>query len=214
MGEVKTRLVPPLTPERARDLYVAFMGDLFERLPQAKVAPTIFYSGDRVDEFTPLLPRPWPAIAQRGSDLGERMTAAFDQLLAEPGSRAVIIGSDSPDLPLTHLRHAFQKLKHRDVVLGPATDGGYYLIGLRAPMPRLFEGIAWGEASVFADTVERIKRGGLTLSMLPVWYDVDDGESLELLRSLCVARRAAGGLRLSRTERALGLDAHGANRRD
>jgi glycosyltransferase A (GT-A) superfamily protein (DUF2064 family) len=84
-------------------------------------------------------------------------------------------------------------------------DGGYYLIGLRAPAPRLFEGIAWGEPTVFADTVERIKREGLTFSLLPVWYDVDDPASLAFLRTLCAARRASGGLRLPHTERVVAL---------
>jgi rSAM/selenodomain-associated transferase 1 len=203
-GAVKTRLVPPLSPAAARDLYVAFLRDLFERVHQAKVLPTVFYSGEPTDELRALVPPRWPLVAQRGADLGARMAAAFDDLLAAGGSRAVLIGSDSPDLPLAHLRHAFQRLKNRDVVLGPAMDGGYYLIGLRARAPRLFEGIAWGEAGVFADTVERIQREQLSFSLLPLWYDVDDPASIALLRALCAARRASGGLRLPHTEAALG----------
>jgi len=202
-GGVKTRLVPPLTAEAARSLYAAFLRDLFARLPQAKVRPTIFYSGERSEDLTGLVPEPWPLVAQRGADLGARMAEAFAHLLTEPGSRAVLIGSDSPDLPISHLKRAFQKLKHRDVVLGPAVDGGYYLIGLRAGAPRLFEGIVWGSSSVFASTVERIRSEGLSLGLLPAWYDVDDAASLEFLRAMCAARSAAGGLRLPNTERAL-----------
>jgi rSAM/selenodomain-associated transferase 1 len=202
-GEVKTRLVPPLSPDAASDLYTAFLRDLFERMAQAKVRPTVFYAGESSRELESSVPEGWPMVAQRGPDLGARMAAAFDTLLAEPGSRAVLIGSDSPDLPLAHLKRGFQKLKHRDVVLGPAADGGYYLIGLRAPAPRLFEGVRWGESTVLAETVERIAREGLTLSLLPVWYDVDDAASLSLLRALCAARRASGGLCLAHTERLL-----------
>lgn len=202
-GEVKTRLVPPLSPEGARDLYTAFLGDLFERLGRSGWAPVVFYSGDSPGDLPALMPRPWPLVAQRGETLGERMAAAFGHLLGTPGGRAALIGSDSPDLPLGHLKTAFQKLKHRDVVLGPATDGGYYLIGLRAPAPALFEGIAWGTAGVFASTVETVGREGLTLSLLPPWYDVDDADSLAFLRAMCAARRASGGLRLPRTERVL-----------
>jgi hypothetical protein len=202
-GQVKTRLVPPLTPDQARDLYAAFLGDLFERLHRAGVAPTIFYSGDDAGDLPALMPRPWPLVAQRGETLGERMAVALGLLLDTPGARAALIGSDSPDLPLGHLKTAFQKLKHRDVVLGPAMDGGYWLVGLRAPAPALFDGIPWGTASVFADTVERVRRESLTLSLLPPWYDVDDAASLSFLRAMCAARRAAGGLRLPRTERAL-----------
>lgn len=102
-----------------------------------------------------------------------------------------------------YLKRAFQKLKHRDAVLGPAADGGYYLIGLRAPAPALFRDIEWGTARVFAQTVDAAVRDGATLSLLPPWYDVDDAESLAMLRALCVARRAAGGTRLPHTERAL-----------
>jgi hypothetical protein len=206
-GEVKTRLVPPLAPEAARELYVAMLRDLFDRIQQAKVLPTVFYSGERKADLESLVPPRWQVTAQRGEDLGARMAAAFEDLLAGGDTRAVLIGSDSPDLPLAHIRHAFQKLKHRDVVLGPAVDGGYYLIGLRTPAPRLFPGIPWGERTVLAETVERVAREKLTLALLPVWYDVDDPDSLELLRALCAARRTSGGLRLPHTERALGPDA-------
>ena len=203
-GQVKSRFSPTLSTESACDLYRAFLGDLFERIQQARVSPTVFYSGEPAGELSALLPYPWPLVAQSGDDLGARMASAFAQLLAGDATRAVLIGSDSPDLPLIHLRHAFQRLKHRDVVLGPAMDGGYYLIGLRAPAPSLFENIAWGEPTVFAQTLERVKRAGLTMSVLPPWYDVDDAPSLELLRSLCAARRLGGGVRLPRTERWFG----------
>lgn len=203
VGQVKTRLMPPLSAEEACELYRAFLGDLFERIQQAKVSPTVFYAGEPADAFSTLLPRPWPLVAQSGHDLGARMAAAFNHLLAGHSDRAVIIGSDSPDLPLPFLRRAFQRLKHRDVVIGPALDGGYYLIGLRAPAPALFEGIVWGSDRVLSQTMEIIAREKLSLSTLPPWYDVDDVQSLELLRALCAARRLGGGVRLPRTERLL-----------
>lgn len=202
-GIVKTRMVPALSPEQACQLYRAFLGDLFERLASTRVAPTLFYSGEPVSELAALLPRPWALVPQQGGDLGERMAAAFARLLGVPGRGAVLIGSDSPDLPLVHIRHAFRLLKHRDVVIGPATDGGYYLLGLRQPAPELFADIEWGADDVFERTVEAVRRQGLTMSLLPLWYDVDDARSLELLRSLCEARRLAGGVKLPRTERTL-----------
>jgi uncharacterized protein len=202
-GGVKTRWTPPLSPGEAADLYRAFLGDLFERLQQSKASPTVFYSGDNAGDLAALMPRPWPMVEQSGADLGARMAAAFEYLLAEPGDRAVIIGSDSPDLPLPFLRRAFQRLKHRDVVIGPAMDGGYYLIGLRAPAPRLFQNVAWGESTVLSQTIENIAREGMTVSLLPLWYDVDDAASLEFLRALCAARRRSGGVLLPRTEKIL-----------
>ena len=203
-GEVKTRLVPPLDPASARDLYVAFLADLFPRVREAKFIPTIFYSGERTAELEAVVPSRWPLVPQAGADLGARLAAAFDHLLEPPGARAVVIGSDSPDLPVTHLARAFQKLKHRDVVLGPAVDGGYYLVGLRARAPSLFAGIPWGTRTVLADTVDAADREGLSLSLLPLWYDVDDADGLELLEGLCRARRASGATLLPETERLLG----------
>ena len=200
-GQVKTRMIPPLSPAAACELYRAFLADLFERLGQAKVSPTIFVAGEPAGDLLPLLPRPWPLVPQAEGDLGARMAAAFRHLLAEPGSRAVLVGSDSPDLPIPYLKRAFQRLKHRDVVIGPAMDGGYYLIGLRAPTPALFEAVAWGSDHVLAQTIEIVAREKLSVSMLPPWYDVDDAKSLELLRALCAARRMGGGVRLPRTER-------------
>ena len=111
------------------------------------------------------------------------------------------MGSDSPDLPPVHVKRAFRLLKHRDVVLGPALDGGYYLIGLRAPAPALFRDIRWGSAAVLEETVHAAAADGLSLALTPPWYDVDDGASLGLLRSLCHARRAAGGERFVHIER-------------
>jgi rSAM/selenodomain-associated transferase 1 len=213
-GRVKTRWTPPLSAGEAAELYRAFLGDLFERLAQSKVLPTVFYHGEDPDALAALMPRPWPMVAQSGANLGARMAAAFQHLLAEPGDRAVIIGSDSPDLPLPFLRRAFQRLKHRDVVIGPASDGGYYLIGLRAPAPRLFQNVTWGESTVLAQTIENIARNGRSLSLLPVWHDVDDAQSLELLRALCAARRRSGGVRLPRTERLLEVTAERAQVRD
>ncbi len=171
---------------------------------EAKFIPTVFYSGERTAELESMVPPRWPLVPQAGADLGARLAAAFDHLLEPPAARAVVIGSDSPDLPVSHLARAFQKLKHRDVVLGPAADGGYYLVGLRAPAPSLFAGIPWGTRTVLADTVDAIARAGLSLSLLPLWYDVDDAGGLELLEGLCRARLAAGTPLLPRTERLLG----------
>lgn len=203
VGEVKTRLVPPLDPAGANALYVAFLKDLLPRVRESKFVPTVFFSGERTAVLESVIPPGSPMVAQKGTDLGARLAAAFDHLLDAPGARAVIIGSDSPDLPIEHVKRAFQKLKHRDVVLGPAMDGGYYLIGLRAPAPALFEQIRWGTSSVLAETIDAVERTGLTLSLLPPWYDVDDARSLELLETLCRARRIAGVPLLRETERVL-----------
>lgn len=201
-GSVKTRLVPPLTPEEACTLYLAFLQDFTEKIKRTRFRPTVFVSGGRSPEL-PMFPAGWPRVDQVGESLGDRLAAAFDVLLAAPGSRAVIVGSDSPDLPLVHVKRAFRLLKHRDVVLGPAVDGGYYLVGLRAAAPGLFRAIPWGSAGVLEATVRAVADAGLSLALTPPWYDVDDAASLALLRSLCNARRLAGGERFPHIERFL-----------
>jgi rSAM/selenodomain-associated transferase 1 len=202
-GAVKSRLVPPFSPDGSAKLYLAFLQDLTARLLRTRLRPTIFVSGGTPADVAGLFPANWPALEQQGEALGERLAAAFEVLLQPPGSRAVVIGSDSPDLPLTHVKRAFRLLKHRDVVLGPAMDGGYYLLGLRANTPALFQDIPWGTAAVFARTVDAVRAAGLSLALTPPWYDVDDAASLDLLKSMCAARRVAGGERLVHVERTL-----------
>jgi rSAM/selenodomain-associated transferase 1 len=202
-GEVKSRLAPAVDAQKARDLYLAFVADLVARLASSKHRPTIFLSGERTPELASVLDPRWPVEAQSEGNLGERLVAAFAHLLRGPGQRAVIVGSDSPDLPLPFLKRAFHALKHRDVVLGPAVDGGYYLIGLRAPAPRLFDGIHWGSSTVLDETLDAIERERLSLSVLPPWYDVDDPAALRFFAALQRARRLARGERLRRVEHEL-----------
>jgi rSAM/selenodomain-associated transferase 1 len=204
-GTVKTRLVPPLTADQARDLYLAFLQDLTARITGSRLRPTVFLAGDDPGALKGVFPASWPVVPQSGGALGERLNAAFSHLLARPGNRAAIIGSDSPDLPLGHVHRAFKLLKHRDVVLGPATDGGYYLIGLRAMAPSLFQHIDWGTPTVLAATTRAVETARLTLGLTPPWYDVDDPASLALLRALCAARRTARGERLPHIERCLAV---------
>lgn len=209
-GQVKTRLVPALGEAESAELYRAFLADLFTRLSKLKkISGTIFYAGTDTRLIEPLCPPRFEMVPQEGDSLGERMHNAFRRLLHDDGDRAVIIGSDSPDVPLPLLKRAFLKLKHRDVVLGPAFDGGYYLIGLRRAIASLFEDISWGTDTVFSDTLARIERDGLDLSVLPPWYDVDSPSSLSLLKSMMRARKLVGGDRLYHTEQVLHrLDRH------
>lgn len=202
-GAVKTRLGAAIGSAAACDLYRAFLEDLFRRLDPVKGARvTLFHHGDDPEPLRLLAPARWALESQQGADLGARLAAASARLLGR-GGRAVIIGSDSPDLPVQYIRRAFQRLKHKDVVLGPASDGGYYLVGLRAPAPEIFEGVAWGGAAVLRETVERVERAGLTLHVLPMWYDVDDAASLQLFETLVTARRVEGRDRLRACEAVL-----------
>jgi rSAM/selenodomain-associated transferase 1 len=201
-GRVKTRLTPPLSAADAADLYEAFLRDLFVRVSQARVHVTLFVAGDP-EALAALAPPQWPRVAQAEGPLAARLAAAFDHLLQKPGDRALIIGSDSPDLPIPYLKRGIQKLKHRDLVLAPAADGGFVLVGLSRRVPGLFENVALETSRAFTATVKAAKREGLTLSLLPPWYDVDDEASLDRLVALEKARSLSGPRLLPHTARVL-----------
>lgn len=203
-GEVKTRLTPPLSADQACELYRAFLQDLSHRLSKLKkIEMVVFYAGDNPAALEGLLPDRCSLIAQSGGTLGERLSNAFGELLATPGTSAAIIGSDSPDLPLSYIKRAFIKLKHKDVVLGPASDGGYYLIALRSVAGQLFDKIDWGTDTVFHDTLARVADSDLECSMLPLWYDVDSADSLGLLKNMVRARCVEKRDRLHNIEQVL-----------
>ena len=133
--------------------------------------------------FDGILPKEFALIAQRGDAFGERLLAAAEDILACGFGAVCLIDSDSPTLPATALRAAVEALAREGdrVVLGASDDGGYYLIGLKRAHAAVFERITWSTGSVYAETVKRCAEAGLELVELPVWYDVDDAETLGLL---------------------------------
>jgi uncharacterized protein len=132
-------------------------------------------------------------VAQEGADLRIRLDRVLTDLLAESGSGAIAIDTDSPTLPTDYVRQAYARLAEAtaDVVIGPSEDGGYYLIGLRRPAPALFEAMPWSTAAVLDETVARTRRLGFRLALLPPWFDVDRGESAAMLGAYRAARSLA-----------------------
>jgi glycosyltransferase A (GT-A) superfamily protein (DUF2064 family) len=129
-----------------------------------------------------LLPEGFPLLAQGDGDLGARMAKATADLLAAGHAGVVLIGSDSPTMPVAILRGAVDAVRAGDgVVLSPAMDGGYTLIGLSRPQPRLFENMPWSTGEVYELTVRRAREIELPVVALPRWYDVDDVASLAML---------------------------------
>ena len=189
VGEVKTRLVPPLSPAEAADLSAHFLKDIAENiLAAARLQPLhgyMAYSPAGSEAlFRALLPAGIGLLPPRHSGLGASLYDAAEDLLAAGYSAVCLVNSDSPNLPtaiLAEAAHALAQPGER-LVLGPAADGGYYLIGLKRAYRRLFEEIDWSTERVFSQTVERAAELGLETMALPVWYDVDDGESLRRLR--------------------------------
>lgn len=177
-GKTKTRLSPPLTPELSSALYECFLFDTLDQMrPVDEAQRVLAYLDDR-DYFQRLAPD-FELIPQQGHDLGERLDNALTSCLSHGYERVVIMDSDSPTLPPEHLSQAFRILSDgADVVLGPCDDGGYYLIGIKKPAPRLLLEVQMSTSTVTANTIALAEEDGLKVSLLPTWYDIDDAASL------------------------------------
>lgn len=193
-GASKTRLVPPLTHEEAARLSESFLRDTAANIAGAcaeqaesgrAVEPVAAYTPPGAEGvFHKLLPDNFALLAQRGESFGERLFHAADDLLRLGYQSCCLIDSDSPTLPGALLSAAVAELARpgERLVLGPADDGGYYLIGMKRAHRRLFEEIEWSTARVAAQTIERAREINLDVALLPAWYDVDEAKSL---RRLC-----------------------------
>jgi uncharacterized protein len=186
-GLSKTRLSPPLLPEQCARISECFIRDLSRSVQkladESAVAGVALYTpyGSEA-HLRSLLPAAFRLHPQGDGDLGARLSKGAADLFGEGYEGVILINSDSPTLPLSILREAAGALRGGDrVVLGPAIDGGYTLIGLSRPHPRLFEEIPWSTPAVHALTVSRAREIGVPVLNLATWYDVDDAGSLELL---------------------------------
>ncbi|HEV2303301.1 MAG TPA: TIGR04282 family arsenosugar biosynthesis glycosyltransferase [Stellaceae bacterium] len=187
-GEVKTRLVPPLSFAEAAAFNTACLLDVAENLcaaaGQVPIAPVAAYSPSGAERFfAGLLPPEVTLLPPRESSLGRSLHHAARDLVAAGYGAVCLVNADSPTLPTEIIVAAARRLAEPGdrVVLGPAADGGYYLIGFKGFHPRLFEEIDWSTERVFRQTIARAEELGLEPVTLPQWYDVDDGETLALL---------------------------------
>jgi len=179
-GQVKTRLTPPLTREEAAVVARACLEATIASVANDPALPVTLFLEGALDESLERLvrSRSIDVRPQGAGGLGERLRAAFEVLFAAGASGAIAIGSDSPSLPAGRLREAAAALLDHDAVLGPAEDGGYYLLGLARPEWRLLEGIPWSTGAVSRVTLERAAAIGASVRVLEPWYDVDDIETL------------------------------------
>ena len=187
-GEVKTRLVPPLFPEEAAALSAASIQDVVENFLAAgrrvKVRGYVAYSPAGSEAlFRELVPPQIELLPPRRIGLGHSLLDSTHDLLAAGYGAVCLVNADSPTLPTAFLVEAADTLRLPGdrVVLGPASDGGYYLIGLKSAHRHLFENIDWSTERVTRQTVERAASLGLAVATLPLWYDVDDATSLRWL---------------------------------
>jgi rSAM/selenodomain-associated transferase 1 len=187
-GQVKTRLVPPLTYDQAAELCRALLLDQLEHLSRLSVAA--LYLVYAPDSAAPLMrqlaPPNFHCLAQRGDDLGDRMNLAFIDLWQRGHRSIVLIGGDLPALPSTILEAAFDHLAASpgQVVLGPSRDGGYYLVGMNRPMPQIFANMTWSHDQVLTETTGRLAKLGIQPALLPQWFDIDRDEDLKQLEAL------------------------------
>jgi len=179
-GRTKTRLSPPLTPEQASALYECFLVDTLEQVRKVPDAQhVIAYLPEGAHEYFQRLAPDFELVPQNGRDLGERLDHALSGYLEHGYERVVIMDSDSPTLPSSYLGQAFNALSDgADVAIGPCEDGGYYLIGLKQPWPRLLREVRMSTPTVAADTIALAEAEGLRVGLLPIWHDVDDADSL------------------------------------
>jgi len=184
-GRTKTRLCPPLSPSDAARLYEALLHDtiaLVSRLPGVRLAVAVT-PPSAVSAIRLRLPHDALVLPVEGADIGTCLSCAIEQLFTAGCSRVMAINSDGPTLPVAYLERAEALLDRHDVVLGPSEDGGYYLVGLRQSVPGLFQGIAWSTCRVMSQTMDRAGTLGLSVALLPSWYDVDTGADLDRLRA-------------------------------
>jgi uncharacterized protein len=183
-NEVKTRLIPPLSPEEASSLYHCFLLDKIAQVKSIREARHFLAYTPVTSKafFRSIIPSSFSLINQVGADLGERLANVSKNLFDQGAEKVIILDSDSPNLPTDHILDGLSRLDDVDIALGPCEDGGYYLIGMRSYMPELFSGIPWSTSEVAKLTMKKAKALGLTVSLLPEWYDVDTMIDLERLK--------------------------------
>ena len=181
-GAVKTRLGQQIGMQKAADFYLAMFETTVQRFADCGDTRTIaFTPPDRGAEIRKLAGSRWQFELQTDGDLGQRMSTFAAAHLLNDNDRVLILGTDSPHVPLGWIEDAFAELEHHDVVLGPSTDGGYYMIGMRGRVPPIFEDMRWSTSEVFSTTVGRLAASDHSLVVLNETFDVDHMQGVKLL---------------------------------
>lgn len=172
-GFVKTRLAATVGSETALETYETLVEIITTNLRSIANVDLHFSPADAQDEISSWLHKNWKSSPQADGDLGDKLQGAFHQAFGQDFERVIIIGSDCPYVEPSDIHEAEAALSESDVVLGPATDGGYWLIGLRKPAPTLFQNIHWSTASVLEETLARAGQENLTVTQIRELSDVD-----------------------------------------
>lgn len=178
-GKVKTRLCPPLSPEQACAVYRRLARAAWRQVRACGAPAVVALDGGGGASWLGAAARSRP---QGAGDLGARMSRAFARAFRAGAERVVLVGTDCPGLRARDIRRALSVLRRRDLVLGPAADGGYWLVGLRAPQPELFARVPWSTPRVLERTLARARRLRLAVHLLRVRRDVDTAADLRKCR--------------------------------
>lgn len=178
-GETKTRLQKVFSPKQCANLHRAFLKDLSRCLKSTELDYFVFYTpkGD-YEELRDIFKEAKNFKAQYGADLGEKMYNALNDVLKSGYESCVLVGSDIPQLSRTDFFEAFEALTHKDIVLGPTLDYGYYLVGMKKPHIEVFKNQVYGEGSVLKNTIESIKQADLSYKLIHPHLDIDEPEDV------------------------------------
>ncbi len=194
-GAVKTRLQSHLSAQDAARLYEALLLDCATELHATQAtAKVVAFTPTHAEDALCALLSPigtFEYVPQPEGELGQRMEGLMQWGFARGAERVVLVGSDSPSLPANYIDEGLVLLREKEVVLGPSTDGGYYLVGRRKGESRIFQDVAWSTGMVFAQTLARL--GTQTLGLLPPWYDVDTPAEAGFLKVHLEALARTGG---------------------
>lgn len=195
-GKAKTRLIPALGAEAAAEIHRQMteftLAQVKPLMESRSLSVEIWFAGGDRDQMEAWLGSDLRYQPQPDGNLGDRMMQAFQSAFDSGVNAAIIIGTDCPELTEPILAKAFHALQQTDVVLGPAVDGGYYLIGLRRSIPDLFQTIAWSTDRVLQQTVAIVKKLDLSFTLLPILTDVDRPEDLPVWKRIKDARSIDG----------------------
>lgn len=177
-GKVKTRLAATIGDEKALEVYLKLIDYTLNLAKSLNVEVNLFFSDLVISDY-PFSKK----HLQKGNDLGEKMKNAFEKCFDEGGKKVVIIGTDCAELTKEMIDEAFEKLNNNSVVIGPALDGGYYLLAMNQFYPDIFVGIEWSTSSVFDETKKIVDRKNISLAILPTLRDIDTEEYLFTLKN-------------------------------
>lgn len=183
-GKTRTRLTPFLTVEECQSLYACFTRDVYEKARSVDADVYVFFTPrDKGGVLRSLLGEEAILLPQHGEDLGQKMKNAIGAVLRLGYSKVVLMGMDIPHIHTDTIRNAFENLEHRDIVIHPALDGGYYLIGMKQEYASIWDIKRYGTNTVMYDTLQHMKAENLSISVGQMYYDVDRKEDLRQLWS-------------------------------